>query len=206
MNTEEKKRKEKKKTGPVVGEAGPGAPSPSPDELYIFADQLDDGGRTDDRAAAKESRFDTYTVFVLEGESYAISIKYAEEIVRVPHITRVPHSPPLISGVIQLRGKIIPLINIKKRLGLSERETGERSRIIVITSRGRTMGILADSVDRVERICQDDIEPAPPEVLTEYSDYIYGVKREKEEMVIFLDVDKLLWLKEKGVILCSKEV
>ncbi len=125
-------------------------------------------------------------------EQYGIPISQVQEIIRVGPITKVPNSPHHMEGVINLRGRIIPVLNLRKRLRLPETPLTRKSRIIVTEIINKEIGLLVDAVLQVVRVSSEFIDKAPEEVLDIDSDYITGVCRLSKGLVILLDLDMLL--------------
>ncbi len=136
-------------------------------------------------------------VFSLLNENYGIDIYKVQEIIQYRDITFVPKAPPFVKGVINLRGKIIPVIDLKERFNLPEKEITPDTRIIVVEISSQTVGLIVDSVTEVLRIPKDNIEPPPP-VTTIEADFIEGVGKLDERLIIILDIDKILTKEEKG--------
>ena len=126
------------------------------------------------------------------GEEYGVPISQVQEIVRVGGITMVPNSPSYMEGVINLRGRVLPVLNLRKRLKLSGREMSNASRIVVTEVGSKVIGLLVDAVSHVIKIPRDSIEPAPEEVLEIDTDYITGVGKIQDKIIILLDLEKLL--------------
>lgn len=130
--------------------------------------------------------------FELLDEIYAIDIKYVEEIQRSQEITDVPHTPEHILGVINLRGQIIPVIDLKIKFGMEKSEVTNMTRIIVVNVEGIVVGLQVDSVSEVLRLTTDKIEPPSPVISTIDSEQIQGVGKDEGKMIIILDVEKIL--------------
>jgi len=126
------------------------------------------------------------------GEEYGVPISQVQEIVRVGGITMVPNSPSYMEGVINLRGRVLPVLNLRKRLGLSDKEMSKASRIVVTEIGSKVIGLLVDVVSHVIKIPPQYVEPAPEEVLEVDTDYITGVGKLNDKMIILLDLEKLL--------------
>ena len=126
------------------------------------------------------------------GEEYGVPISQVQEIVRVGGITMVPNSPSYMEGVINLRGRVLPVLNLRKRLGLSAKEMSNASRIVVTEIGSKVIGLLVDAVSHVIKIPSDHVEPAPEEVLEIDTDYITGVGKLNDKMIILLDLERLL--------------
>jgi purine-binding chemotaxis protein CheW len=114
------------------------------------------------------------------------------EIIRTMEITKVPKAPIFVEGVINLRGLVIPIIDLRRRFGLQAKAGTTDTRIIVIEINGMTVGFVVDSVSEVLRIPASTVEPAPPVVAGLDSDYISGVGKLQDRLLILLDLDKLL--------------
>ncbi|MCL4539150.1 MAG: chemotaxis protein CheW [Bacteroidetes bacterium] len=130
--------------------------------------------------------------FVVEDEEFGVDILKVQEIIRTVDITRVPKSPEFVEGVINLRGKIVPVIDLRIRFGIAKRERDNETRIIVVELSDRVVGFLVDKVKEVIRVEKNIIEP-PPELTTSISsNYITGVAKLQDRLLILLDLDKVL--------------
>ena len=130
--------------------------------------------------------------FKLGDETFGIEITRIREIILVGEITRVPGTPPYVKGLINLRSTVIPVIDLRTRFSLAENELTAESRIVVLNVGSRTIGIVVDSVNEVLRVPQEQISPAPPTVASSGNDYMTGLVRLEEYLLILLDVDRLL--------------
>jgi purine-binding chemotaxis protein CheW len=131
-------------------------------------------------------------LFGLDSEIYGVDISDVHEIIRMQPVTKVPKAPFYVEGIINLRGKVIPVVDIRKRFGLSGVEQTKDSRIVVVDIGGTTIGMIVDEVTEVIRIPSDSIEPPSEIVAAGDSDYLLGIARVDERMVILLDLDRLL--------------
>lgn len=138
--------------------------------------------------------------FCLGDEEFGIDILMVQEINRMLDITKVPKSPDFIDGVINLRGRVIPIINLRKRFGLPVKEADKETRIVVVEIEGNIVGMTVDSVSEVLRLPLDTIEPPPPMVSGVDAEYIKGVAKIGDQLLILLDVSKLLSTKEKEML------
>ncbi len=129
--------------------------------------------------------------FEVASEEFAVDILLVQEINRMMELTRVPQSPPEIEGVINLRGKIIPVIDLRKRFNMAVSKHGNDSRIIVVEVLGRVLGFIVDRVHEVLRINSDIVEPAPSMVCSIDSDFIAGVGKLDDRLLILLELDRL---------------
>lgn len=130
--------------------------------------------------------------FELADEEFAIDILRVQEINRILEITAIPRSPEWISGVVNLRGKIIPVIDLRKRFGLPPAEQTRDSRVVVVEVADKTLGFLVDQVNEVLRIAASTVEPPPPMVAGVDSRFIQGVGKRGDRLFILLDLDQLL--------------
>ena len=129
--------------------------------------------------------------FYLEGEEFALEILKVQEIIRMVDLTRVPNSPEFVEGVINLRGKVIPVIGLRKRFGMGPKEQDKQTRIVVLETRGMVIGFVVDSVSEVLRIPADTVEP-PPRLVKSEREYVTGVGKLANRLLLLLDVDRLL--------------
>lgn len=130
--------------------------------------------------------------FTLEKEEYAVDILSVQEINRITEITRVPNAPDYVEGVINLRGKVIPVVNLRKKFGLDNRETDDSSRVIIMDIQGVTYGLVVDSVSEVLRIPANIVEPPPPMASSMSSMFIKGIAKLENRLIILIDIDKCL--------------
>lgn len=130
--------------------------------------------------------------FMIGAEEYAIDIFYVKEIIRLSHITKVPNAPEFIEGVINLRGRIIPVIDLRKKMGHPKKDLDKDSRIIVIEDESSFVGFLVDVVKQVLRIPKDIVE-TPPEIISSVNtDYISAVAKLENRLIILIDLQKIL--------------
>ncbi len=143
-------------------------------------------------------------VFQLSNEEYGVPIIQVEEIIRIPGITRIPNMPGFIEGVINLRGRIIPIVDLRRRFKLEEKARGEENRIIIGRITGviekqeeQSAGLIVDSVTEVLRINKGMIEAIPPTISYIDTQYLNGVVKLENRLVILLDLPKVLTELEK---------
>ena len=129
--------------------------------------------------------------FVVGDEEFAVPILSVQEINRMMQITRVPQSPEFVEGVINLRGKIIPVIDLRKRFDMGELNQTSDARIIVIEVENRVIGFTVDRVNEVLRINSDIVEPPPSICSGVDTDYIQGVGKLQDRLLIMLNLEKL---------------
>ena len=131
-------------------------------------------------------------LFELGTETYGLDISTVHEIIRMQPITKVPKAPFYVEGVINLRGKVIPVIDIGKRFGFEKTEEVKNNRIVVINIQDTILGIIVDAVTEVIRVPKDSIDPVSDIVTAGESDYLQGIAKINDKMIILLDLDKLL--------------
>lgn len=130
--------------------------------------------------------------FRLGNEEFSLDILRVQEIIRHMDLTRVPRTPDFVEGVINLRGRVIPVLDLRKRFGLPADERTNETRIIVVDVDNRTVGLKVDAVSEVLRLPADTVEPPPSIVTGAESDYIRGVGKLDGRLIILLDVSKIL--------------
>jgi purine-binding chemotaxis protein CheW len=139
-------------------------------------------------------------VFDLENEHYGLDIAAVEGIIKLQPITTVPHAPVFVEGVTNLRGKVLPVIDLRQRFGLPRGRATKDTRIVVVEMNGSTVGIVVDGVSEVLRINPEAIEPPSPIVTTVHSAFIKGIAKVGERLVILLDLAQVLTTSEKAVL------
>jgi purine-binding chemotaxis protein CheW len=137
--------------------------------------------------------------FRLADEDYAIAITTIQEIILMKPITRLPQSPGYIEGLINLRGSVIPIINLRKRFGMPPRDLDEETRTIVVNVHDKTVGCIVDAVTQVMRISRDQIQPPPLGVAGGSYRYLAGLARLDDRLLILLDIEKLFQEEELAV-------
>ena len=130
--------------------------------------------------------------FSIGEEEFGVDILKVQEIIRTMEITKVPRAQDFVEGVINLRGKVIPIIDLRRRFGFTSKEHDKHTRIIVIEINNMIVGFVVDSVSEVLRIPAATVEPPPPVVAGVESEYISGVGKLQDRLLILLDLDKLL--------------
>lgn len=138
--------------------------------------------------------------FRLGKEEFSMDILKVQEIIRHMDLTRVPRTPEFVDGVINLRGRVIPVLDLRKRFGLPADEKTNETRIIVVDVDNRTVGLKVDAVSEVLRLPADTVEPPPSLVTGIESDYIKGVGKLDGRLIILLDVAKILTRTERDAL------
>ncbi len=158
-------------------------------------------GTTDVMKSSGSNAILQLVTFTLGNEEYAVDILKVQEINRMKEITRVPNSPSYVEGVINLRGKVIPVVNLRRKFGLAERESDEQSRIMIMDIQGITMGLVVDSVSEVLRVPSDIVEPTPPMASNISTEFIKGIAKLEDRLIILLDMDRLLGKSEETLMI-----
>ena len=144
----------------------------------------------------EDTQKDKYLTFHLAGENYGIEIQFVIEIIGILNITDVPDMPVFIRGVINLRGKVVPIMDVRARFGLEDRDYDDRTCIIVVNIDGTEVGLVVDEVSEVMDIPEANVEPAPRTSKNNEDSYIQGMGKVNTDVKILLDVHKLLFAGE----------
>ena len=138
--------------------------------------------------------------FQIGGEEFGVDILKVQEINRTVEVTRVPNAPPFVEGVINLRGKVIPVVSLRARFGMERKEHDKDTRIVVVELRGMTVGFIVDAVNEVLRISRSVTEPPPALTASGSAEYITGVGKLGDRLLILLDLEKVVGVEEVEVI------
>ena len=130
--------------------------------------------------------------FFLGDEEYAIDVLKVQGIDRVSEITRVPRAPDFVQGVINLRGKIVPIIDLRSRIGLPPKEADRNSRVIVVDMGREVVGLRVDGVREVLRVPASVVEPPPDMTNAESNEFVEGMGKLEDRIILILNVDKIL--------------
>ena len=136
-------------------------------------------------------------VFDLAGESYGIDIATVESIIKMQTITLLPQTKSYIIGVTNLRGTVLPVIDLRIRFGLESRQVSRQTRIIIATIGNLKIGVLVDAVSEVLRIPEESFEPLPPTVSAVNSGYLKGIVRLEKRLITLLELSKILDFEEQ---------
>src|SRR5690348_9924421 len=131
-------------------------------------------------------------VLQLGAELYGVEISRVHEIIRLQTITRVPRAPAFVEGVINLRGKVIPVVDLRRRFGLATADHTRASRIVVVDIAEQVIGMIVDAVSEVLRVSSATVEPPSPVVAGVDSEYIHGIAKLPDRLLILLDLDRVL--------------
>ena len=146
----------------------------------------------DGNSHKKDDQLLQLVTFSTGDEEFGVDILKVQEIILPMAITKVPKAPEFVEGVINLRGKVIPVIDLRRRFGLKSKAQDKYTRIIVIEINQMIVGFVVDSISEVLRIPANTVEPPPPVVAGLESEYISGVGKLEDRLLILLDLDRLL--------------
>ena len=166
-------------------EASPAAAVEGAQSLSFFA-----APAPEQRQAAEAAEH--LATFVLDREEYGVNVRQVQEIRRVSEITAVPRAPEFVRGVINLRGRILPVLDLKRKLGLGEVTIDRAARIVVVHVQDRVLGLLVDGASQVLKVPVSRIEPPPDEVVERGGDYIRGVAKLEDRLIILIDLERVL--------------
>ena len=136
-------------------------------------------------------------VFELSCELYGIQIAAVESIIKIQEITQLPQAPYYVKGITNLRGTVLPVIDLRTRFGLEAQEYSKQTRIMVVMMGKVKVGMVVDGVSEVLRISDDAIEPPPPMVTTVNSAFLKGIAKVEGRLIILLELSKVLDLEEQ---------
>ena len=131
-------------------------------------------------------------VFDLNEEAYGVDISQVREIIRMQEITRVPRAPEFVEGVINLRGKVIPVVDLRARFSMPSTERTDEHGIVVVDVDGQDIGMVVDAVTEVSRTPSDSIEPPSSVITTDDSEYLTGIVKTDDKLIILLDIAKVI--------------
>ncbi|MEZ4600003.1 MAG: chemotaxis protein CheW [Syntrophotaleaceae bacterium] len=144
-----------------------------------------------DQFAEEDTQKDKFLTFRLASEDYGISIRQVTEIIGIQTITEIPDMPAFIKGVINLRGKVVPVMDVRSRFGLPQREYDQRTCVVVVDVAGKAMGLIVDHVNEVLDIPAQQVEPPPAGHGEGGRRFVRGMGKIGEKVKILLDVEAL---------------
>lgn len=154
--------------------------------------------KLDETAGSGQNELTQLVSFMLSDEEYGVEVLRVREIIRMPPITRMPNTPHYVEGIINLRGKVIPIISMRKRFGLPEIEYTTHTRIMVMDVAGGLTGFVVDGVSEVIRIRSGEIQPPPAMVSGNVDqEFIMGVFNHIDRLLIIMDVDRMFSHEER---------
>jgi purine-binding chemotaxis protein CheW len=152
---------------------------------------------TKDRVGSTQGELRQFISFSVGDEEYGLELLRVKEVIRVREITWLPKAPSFVKGIINLRGDVIPIIDLRDKFGLEAKEATANTRVIVVEVDGKLMGMIVDSASQVVRIPADQIDPPPP-VLGGFSqEFITGVGKMDDKLIILLNSDAILTAEER---------
>lgn len=134
---------------------------------------------------------DQYVIFTLGKQEYGIDIYLTKEILRIPEITNMPNMPAFIEGVINLRGTVIPVIDLKKKFKFAQTERSVDNRLLILDLEGMNLGLIVDDVSEVIRIDKHEIEKLSTEICTLGANSLQGIAKVKERLILLLNGSEL---------------
>jgi purine-binding chemotaxis protein CheW len=130
--------------------------------------------------------------FLLGAEEYGLDILLVQEIIRMTNITGVPQVPDFVEGVINLRGRVIPVIDLRKRFGLPAHASSHDSRIVVVSADHDTIGLIVDAVSEVVRVPSEALEPPPDLLAGTATEFVRGMAKLDDRLIMHLDVARVI--------------
>ena len=149
------------------------------------------------QSKAADDTLDQLISFTIGNENYGVDIQTVKEVIRHREITRLPKAPAFVKGVINLRGDVIPIMDLRERFNMEQQEYTSMTRVIVVEVDGRSVGMVVDSVSHVIRIETGQIEPPPPCVGKVSEEYIRGVGKVDDKLIVLLHISRILTTQEK---------
>ena len=149
------------------------------------------------KTRAQSAEADQMISFSIGEEHYGVDIQEVKEVIRIREITQLPKAPTFVKGVINLRGDVIPIIDLREKFGLEQLDYTEVTRVIVVEVDGKSIGMVVDRVSNVIKIPQDEIEPPPPLVGGLSGEYLRGIGKLGEKLIVLISIDKILTTDEK---------
>lgn len=149
---------------------------------------LSNKGNSKSAAGSETSRF---LIFSLNNEQYAVPLLKVKEVIALTETTPVPYSPPHFKGIMNLRGQVISVIDLRMKLKMPKADASSETAIIILDLSPLSLGIIVDSVESVLAVAKDEIQP-PPDVGGKDTSYIRGVTRKDKRLILLLDIEKTL--------------
>jgi len=139
---------------------------------------------------------DSFIIFGVAGTAYALASRDVQHMEMVENVTRVPNAPAHVDGVVFSRGQVVPAVNLRARFGFERAPYDLRSRLIVVQSGGRSVGLIADEAREFVRITPSDIQPPQSALAVTGEDYVAGIASLDGRLVVVLDLDRLMSFSE----------
>ena len=141
----------------------------------------------------EDTQKDKYLTFLLDGEVYGLEIRHVTEVVGLQKITHVPDMPDFIQGVINLRGQVIPVMDVRRRFQMEPREYDDRTCVVVVNVQGASLGLVVDEVQEVLDLPESQTQPPPRVSRQMSSQFVQGLGKVGEDVKILLDVNRMLY-------------
>ncbi|MBN1875168.1 MAG: purine-binding chemotaxis protein CheW [Anaerolineae bacterium] len=151
--------------------------------------------KSQDRAVAVREK--QLVIFRVSDEFYGVDIAVVQEVIKLQRITAVPRAPDFIEGLINLRGTVLPVIDLRRRFGLPEQPPTKETRIVIAEIKEMSIGVLVDAVTEVLRVPESEIEPPSPLSVTMDSAFIFGIAKIPPRLIALLDLNKVLAVEER---------
>ena len=148
----------------------------------------------DDSAARKERQI---VAFTLGSEIYGVDIASVREIIPIQKIVSVPRAPDFVEGIINLRGRVIPVLDLRKHFGFERKKGDPNQRIVLVEAGSESIGVIVDSVSSVLRIADDSVEPPASVIVGPEIEYIYGIAKVDGDLIVLLDLTRIISDAEK---------
>lgn len=148
--------------------------------------------QTNQEKTTSTGKADRYLVFILGEETYAMPLLEVREVIAVPETTAVPNSPEYFSGIMNLRGQVISIFDLRKKLNIKPMDKASENAVIIIDINGVNVGIVVDEVNSVQSIGPDEMGEAPQMEKKHVNKYLYGVARKNERLVLLIELKKVL--------------
>lgn len=146
-----------------------------------------------------------FVAFRLGNELYGIPITQVHEIIQRPEMTRLPQMPDFVEGIINLRGKIVPVIDLRRRFNMPDSEDKANARIVVTQMSSQLVGMVVDSVQGVSNLQEEAIEPLPESIQAIEREYLDGIGKMQDGIIILINLEKVLTETEKSALLAPEE-
>ncbi len=149
----------------------------------------------DARAAAREQTLQMIN-FTVGGDEYAVEIQKVREVINFREITQLPKAPSFVKGIINLRGEVIPVMDLREKFGLSHEGYSPLTNVVIVEIGRKAVGVVVDNVRHVIRVAPSDLAPSPPFIGGLSGRYVNGVAKLGERLIVVLDMDKILTVPE----------
>ena len=149
----------------------------------------------DSRAAAREQTLQMIN-FTVGGDEYAVEIQKVREVINFREITQLPKAPSFVKGIINLRGEVIPVIDLREKFGLSHEGYSPLTNVVIVEIGRKAVGVVVDNVRHVIRVSPSDLSPSPPFIGGLSGRYVNGVAKLGERLIVVLDMDRILTVPE----------